>query len=165
MIQLQRAGTTDVRELEQLARVIWNEHYPAIIGQEQVDYMLNLMYSAPALLRQMEEKQQFFFITENQQHIGYVSLTDKGNGDYFLHKFYVLPDQQGKGIGKQVHDAILNYFVDLKTITLTVNRKNYKSINFYFRVGFIIQEVKDFDIGNGYFMEDFIMKWYKSIKG
>lgn len=159
MIQLQRAGTNDVVELEQLARVIWNVHYPPIIGQEQVDYMLNLMYSAPALIKQMEEGQHFFFITEDQQHIGYVSLTNKGNGDYFLHKFYVLPDQQGKGIGKRVHDAILNYFADLKTITLTVNRKNYKSINFYFRIGYDIKEVKDFDIGNGYCMEDFIMKW------
>jgi RimJ/RimL family protein N-acetyltransferase len=161
MIQLQRAGTNDVVELEQLARVIWNVHYPPIIGQEQVNYMLNLMYSAPALIKQMEEGQQFFFIAENLQHIGYVSLTNKGNGDYFLHKFYVFPDQQGKGIGKQVHDAILKYFTDLKTITLTVNRKNYKSINFYFRVGFVIEEVKDFDIGNGYFMEDFVMIYKK----
>ena len=45
-----------------------------------------------------------------------------------------------------------------KTYTLTVNRQNYKSINFYFKNGFIINEIADFDIGNGYVMNDFVMK-------
>jgi hypothetical protein len=40
---------------------------------------------------------------------------------------------------------------------LTVNRKNYKAINFYFKNGFTIKEIADFDIGNGFFMNDFIM--------
>jgi ribosomal protein S18 acetylase RimI-like enzyme len=46
-----------------------------------------------------------------------------------------------------------------KTIRLTVNRQNFKSINFYFKLGFKIEKVADFDIGNGYFMNDFVMLW------
>jgi RimJ/RimL family protein N-acetyltransferase len=42
-------------------------------------------------------------------------------------------------------------------IKLTVNRQNFKSINFYFKNGFKIEKVEDFDIGNGYWMNDFIM--------
>jgi hypothetical protein len=38
-----------------------------------------------------------------------------------------------------------------------VNRQNYKAINFYFKLGFKIQTVADFDIGNGYVMNDFVM--------
>jgi hypothetical protein len=34
---------------------------------------------------------------------------------------------------------------------------NYKSVNFYFRLGFIIEKTTDIDIGDGYFMNDFIM--------
>ena len=52
---------------------------------------------------------------------------------------------------------LLDLFPDLNTMRLTVNRSNFKSINFYFKLGFIIEEVKDFDIGNNYFMNDFIM--------
>ena len=44
-----------------------------------------------------------------------------------------------------------------QTLRLTVNRQNYKSINFYFKNGFVIEKTADFDIGSGYFMNDFVM--------
>ena len=46
-------------------------------------------------------------------------------------------------------------------LRLTVNRQNFKSINFYFKNGFKIEQVADFDIGNGYVMNDFVMVWRK----
>jgi len=42
-------------------------------------------------------------------------------------------------------------------LRLQVNRQNYKAVNFYFKMGFIIESVGDFDIGGGYFMNDFVM--------
>jgi ribosomal protein S18 acetylase RimI-like enzyme len=47
-----------------------------------------------------------------------------------------------------------------KSITLSVNRQNFKSINFYFKNGFKIKSVEDFDIGNDYEMNDFVMVKY-----
>jgi len=44
-----------------------------------------------------------------------------------------------------------------RPIRLQVNRKNYKAINFYFKNGFTIESVGDFDIGGGYYMNDFVM--------
>jgi hypothetical protein len=41
-------------------------------------------------------------------------------------------------------------------IELTVNRNN-KFLNFYLSNGFQIKEEKDFDIGGGYFMNDYIL--------
>jgi ribosomal protein S18 acetylase RimI-like enzyme len=40
---------------------------------------------------------------------------------------------------------------------LQVNRQNYTAINFYFKLGFTIERVADFDIGHGFFMNDFVM--------
>ena len=37
--------------------------------------------------------------------------------------------------------------------------QNYKSINFYFKNGFVIERVADFDIGNNFVMNDFVMIW------
>jgi ribosomal protein S18 acetylase RimI-like enzyme len=48
-----------------------------------------------------------------------------------------------------------------QSIRLTVNRENYKAINFYFKLGFKIEKVADFDIGQGYVMNDFVMLWGK----
>jgi hypothetical protein len=44
-----------------------------------------------------------------------------------------------------------------KTITLQVNRRNIKAVNFYFKKGFIIDRAEDFDCGGGYTMDDFFM--------
>jgi RimJ/RimL family protein N-acetyltransferase len=62
-------------------------------------------------------------------------------------------------MGEKVYEQILALHPQIQTFRLTVNRKNFKSINFYFKLGFKIESVEDFDIGNNYFMNDFVMKW------
>lgn len=158
-LRLTPAAEHDAPHIAALAAHIWQQHYPAIIGQKQVDYMLTLLYSEQALLKQMQEGQLFYFIYLGEIKAGYISVSRKNEGSYFLHKFYIDPALQARGLGKAVFAATTALFADLEQWTLTVNRKNYKSINFYFRLGFIIQEVADFDIGSGYFMEDFVMVW------
>lgn len=48
-------------------------------------------------------------------------------------------------------------YAGIQTMKLTVNRRNIKAINFYFSRGFRIDHAADFDIGSGYFMNDFVM--------
>lgn len=157
-IQLRPAGRADVDQVNELARRIWNVHYVPIIGQAQVDYMLDKMYSSPSLLQQMEEGHRFFFVLQDGRTVGYLSIGSFGeNGSYKLHKFYIAADEQGKGIGATAFEMALKEFPDMKTIRLNVNRKNFKSINFYFKQGFRIETVIDLDIGDGYFMDDFVM--------
>jgi ribosomal protein S18 acetylase RimI-like enzyme len=45
----------------------------------------------------------------------------------------------------------------VRELRLQVNRQNVVAINFYFKAGFVIEKSADFDIGDGYFMNDFIM--------
>jgi hypothetical protein len=78
--------------------------------------------------------------------------------EWFLNKFYIDQTLSAKGMGSRAFHLLMDKLQPSK-VTLTVNRKNYKSINFYFKNDFMIHEVKDFDIGNGYFMEDFVMVW------
>ncbi len=160
--KLVNAQSSDAALIAELAAKIWQQHYPAIIGQKQVDYMLHLLYSEEALRKQMGEGQAFFIIEIGSAAAGYLSVSNKGEGNYFLHKFYIDQEHQAKGLGKAVFAETTRLFSDLQKWTLTVNRKNYKSINFYFRNGFVIDSVADFDIGNGYFMEDFVMVWNRA---
>ena len=39
----------DLATLAKLAQLIWQQHYPAIISQAQIDYMLARRYAVPAL--------------------------------------------------------------------------------------------------------------------
>jgi ribosomal protein S18 acetylase RimI-like enzyme len=152
-----KATAKDVELIAQLADKIWRNHYIDIISIEQIEYMLKEMYSASNLKKQMEEGQEFTIVYVDGAPSGYISLSSKDNENYFLHKFYIDNQKQRTGIGTRFFNHMLSTLPSPKTIELTVNRQNYKSINFYFKNGFIIKEIADFDIGNGYFMNDFIM--------
>jgi hypothetical protein len=58
--------------LENLARQIWPATYADIISQEQIDFMLNWMYSFPALRQQQEEGHEFYILNHEGQDIGFI---------------------------------------------------------------------------------------------
>ncbi len=156
-LNYKKATEKDIPVIKQLADRIWKKHYVPIIGTEQVEFMLNKMYSTESIAQQMHDEQNYTLVYDKETPIGYIALSTKDNKNYFLHKFYIEVGEQGKGIGSQLLDYIIGTMKTVETIELTVNRQNFKSINFYFKHGFIIKEVADFDIGNGFFMNDFVM--------
>lgn len=160
-LKLTAASESDIPLIARLAVQIWNDHYIPIIGKEQVDYMLKLMYSSESLKEQMTQKKHLFFLVMTDQTVsGFVSLHEEKKDEWFLNKFYILQNQSRHGLGGNVLKE-LHRLLKPKKITLTVNRQNFKSINFYFKNGFIINRVEDFDIRQGYIMNDFVMEWSK----
>lgn len=121
--------------------------------------MLNAFYSNAALEKQFST-QHVFYIIEHPLHgaLGFLSVEMLNEGSYKIHKFYIEKAYANQGIGTQVF-TLLKTRIHAQEITLTVNRQNYRSINFYFKLGFKITSVADFDIGNGFVMNDFIMQW------
>lgn len=156
-LSFKKADKSDIPVIFDLAVKIWRKHYPSIITVKQIEYMLEKMYSKESLAQQMDDGHVFWIAYEHDVPLGYLSYNSIGNGDYFLNKFYVDVDRHRKGIGKQLFDYVFSQFMDSRTIRLTVNRKNYTAINYYFKNGFVIEEVKDFDIGEGFEMNDFVM--------
>jgi GNAT superfamily N-acetyltransferase len=157
MIELKVALEKDLESINKLAAQIWQNHYVSIIGQNQVDYMLQTMYNLESLKKQtIEQNHIFYLIFNNNELVGFLSVSTKNKNDFFLHKFYIHQSISGKGVGTKVFELLIK-LISPKSLTLTVNRKNFKSINFYFKNGFTINRVEDFDIGNGYIMNDFVM--------
>ncbi|MDZ4664349.1 MAG: GNAT family N-acetyltransferase [Bacteroidota bacterium] len=160
-INLVKADIVDAALIENLARTIWHEYYPSIITVEQIDYMLKKMYSQDSLLEQMTQKKDtFYLVLVNHEPQGFISITHNDEKNYFLNKFYLIQNSAAKGKGTRAFKQLLSILQPNK-ITLTVNRQNFKSINFYFKNGFVIERVADFDIGNNYVMNDFVMIWNK----
>jgi ribosomal protein S18 acetylase RimI-like enzyme len=158
---LKPAAESDFALVESLACSIWTEHYTPIIGKAQVEYMLQKMYSPQALKEQTTKGQQFFLVVDEEKKIGFVSISSTDKENFFLHKFYILQKRQKSGLGTKVFRELFEELYKPESIRLTVNRQNFKSVNFYFKLGFTIEKVEDFDIGNGYFMNDFVMLWKK----
>lgn len=157
MINLTVAKEKDLDTIAKLAHLIWNDHYVNIIGQAQVDYMLAKMYSLESLSDQLNQKKHVFYLIEKDNNvIGFISTNSENQSDFLIHKFYINQQKSNSGTGT----IVLNFLIDMikpKSLTLTVNRQNFKSINFYFKNQFKIERVEDFDIGNNYQMNDFVM--------
>jgi hypothetical protein len=158
-LKLSEAGENDLTDIAGLAALIWNQHYPQIIGQAQVDYMLQMMYSAESLREQLLTKRhRFFLVHSGSEKIGFISLHNENKGNWHLNKFYVNQQNIYRGTGSWAFRETVN-LIRPEKITLTVNRANYKSINFYFKMGFKIAGLVKIDIGNGFVMDDFVMEW------
>jgi ribosomal protein S18 acetylase RimI-like enzyme len=161
MIQLKRAKEADIPLIQEIAKITWQPTYVPLLGQEQVDYMLDKMYNKGVLLGQLEEGHIFLIAELGMKHVGFAaySIVDHDNRSYKLHKIYVLPDAHGKGVGKFLMNEVVDQIRDAggKSLLLNVNRSN-KALDFYEKAGFTIKETVDIEIGNGFFMNDYIME-------
>ncbi len=164
-VQLAKASPEDIPLLRRLATEIWWAHYPGIISDAQIEYMLEWMYSAEKLHAQMtEEGHEFWLVVADGQVVGYVGIQPTGDRVYFVQKFYLKSNIQRQGIGYQTFNLILEQYPDLRELRLYVNRRNYKSVNFYFKVGFVIESWIDQPFGEDYIMDDFLMVWKSRTK-
>jgi ribosomal protein S18 acetylase RimI-like enzyme len=169
MITYRWMQENDIPAVGDLARQIWDAHYIAIITQAQIDYMLARGYSPESLLRQIKEGQRFLLSTQDNAAVGFMSIGGVAavenpllRGAYedahFLHKFYIRPNLQGRGIGKTMLHTFLQQSPEIKRLRLQVARKNVNAWNFYLKQGFVIEREADFDIGDGYQMQDYVME-------
>lgn len=166
-VSLRKVNDSELSEIAVMAERIWKIYYSEFISMEQIVYMLNKFYSNDSMLDQVKNGQRFYFIEHENQVKGFTSMSKNEEGNYFIHKLYIDPVHHASKIGSEVI-ACLESLMNIDPskgesfVTLTVNRENYKAINFYFKNGFKIDKVENFDIGEGYFMTDFVMK--KQIK-
>lgn len=162
MISIQKNTDENFTSIRAIANEVWPIAYGAILTQEQLDYMMDMMYSVPSLQKQVNEKgNRFILATENEIPVGFAAFefNYSKKPKTKIHKIYVLSNQQGKGIGKTLIDFISNEAKARyqKGLILNVN-KNNKAIRFYERIGFEISFEEVIDIGNGYVMDDYVME-------
>lgn len=160
MIVVTRANKKDILVIQNLAEKIWPHTFSSILSSDQIRYMLDWMYSNESLMRQMDEDCLFFLAYWNNQPIGFASWQKISKKEGKLHKLYVLPEMQGKKVGYTLLQKVISHSImqEVKILKLQVNRFNKKAIKFYLRTGFSIEKEEDVDIGNGYFMNDYVMQ-------
>ena len=157
--EIREATIDDIPLIRDLCFKVWPQTYISIVSQEQIDYMLDKMYSTSSLQKQMESGSQFIIVYDGEKPVGFAAWFEKAPSVFKLDKIYVLLSQQGKGTGRFMIDHIIDKVKRREAIALQlqVNRYN-KAKNFYERLGFVVIEEKDFDIGNGFFMNDYVME-------
>ncbi len=161
MIYLRKAKEEDLLTIRSLADHTWPTAYGDIISAEQISFMLEKMYNKGELLEQMRNGHHFILASELNEDIGFAgfSVIDSETQTFKLHKLYVLPKMHGKGVGKLLMNEVVSSVKAQggKFLQLNVNRDN-KAKDFYEKAGFKIKETVDLDIGNGFYMNDYVME-------
>jgi N-acetylglutamate synthase-like GNAT family acetyltransferase len=160
MFEIKKAGVKDIALIRELTFRVWPQTYASILSQAQIDYMLEMMYSESSFKKQMtEDGCEFIIVYENGNPVGFASYSEEETQKWKLNKIYILQNQQGKGTGKYV----INYIIEeikkrnASSLYLQVNRYN-NAKSFYEKLGFAEVDFINLDIGNGYFMNDYVME-------
>ncbi|WP_436484340.1 GNAT family N-acetyltransferase [Chitinophaga sp. ARDCPP14] len=161
MYHVKTATVNDIPVIQELTEKIWRPTYQSILTPEQIEYMIDMMYSTSSLNKQITELQhQFLILQDDNSPIGFAAYsTTDTPGIFKLHKIYLDGNYQGKGIGKFLLEHVAGQVKNhgANTLELDVNRFN-KAKQFYEKQGFSVYKEKQTDIGNGYIMDDYVMR-------
>ncbi|MEO8711570.1 MAG: GNAT family N-acetyltransferase [Parafilimonas sp.] len=158
-IIIRKAEKIDIPTIHQLAHAIWPHAYSKILSQQQLTYMLELIYSETSLQKQFDAAHNFLIAEENNTAIAFADYGLLKDDIYKLHKIYVLSNQQGKGIGKILINHVVEQIKKQKASALVLNvNRNNKAKQVYEHLGFKVISEEDIDIGEKYFMNDYIME-------
>ena len=161
MIEVIKGGPDDYETIRSLAEVIWPATYSTILSAEQLEFMFNMMYSKNSYNEQLSLKNHHYLLAKDGgKFVGFASYEINYRPDTAkIHKLYVLPETQGRGVGYVLASKIeaIAKSHGNSVLTLNVNRYN-PSVKFYIKAGFVKAGQEDINIGNGYLMEDYIMQ-------
>ena len=161
-ITLRGVSKTEYGKVRELAEIIWPECYKDILSPEQIRYMLDMMYSEDAIADDVSEKTRYRFIMDDTEIAGFLAwgplIPDPPVAK--LHKLYLLPEKQGQGVGSRAMELVKQQIKEAgyAYLRLNVNRQNGKAIKSYQKNGFETIQTVNNDIGNGFFMNDYVME-------
>lgn len=160
MINIQIAQPSDAHTLSNLAREIWQEHYTAILGEEQVQYMLETIQSQEAIETDLKNGKIYWLVQVDGENAGYVSYEFQEN-QLFLSKLYLTEASRGKGVGRFLFEELKKVAFEQhkESIGLTVNKYNAPTIAVYKKLGFKKVSEQVADIGNGFAMDDYVFSY------
>ena len=155
-VELKKDDKWNIAAMYAMATEIVREHFDPIIGKAQNDYMIGKFQTTEAISEQLEEGYQYYFVENEGRIVGFLAFYSRGTAMY-LSKFYLYKTERGRGYSRQMLDFVVSEAksAGLKSIELNVNRNN-DAIYAYESMGFrVIREEKN-DIGQGYFMDDYV---------
>lgn len=160
ILRVRATEADEIGNLSRLATRIVRQHFDSIVGTEQNDYMLQRFQTPRAIRQQLQEGYRYYWVMADGQAAGFLAFLLRDEKLY-LSKFYIAQEWRGHHLAQQMHAFVCDEArrQKLPAIFLNVNRDNTDVIAIYEHLGFRkIREEKN-DIGNGFFMDDFVMEY------
>ncbi len=164
---IRQATPDDIETLHTMADESFRNTYKDIVSSEQMEFMMDMMYSIESLRKQFEEGHIYYIMYNREgENIGYGSIEPHGDARYHLQKLYLATPYKGMGYGAILFGHLLREIKRLCgggacRVELNVNKHNTAK-DFYFRQGMKIGESGDFLIeGTEFIRPDYIL--YKDL--
>lgn len=146
--------------IEALADDIWHEHYAPLLGEAQVNYMLEKFQSVDAINSQIMSGTEYFVLMYEYLMAGYIGMKEEADA-LLLDKLYIHEECRGHHIATNV----LNYLIGvckkrgLNKIWLTCNQTSVKTLDILKHLGFVAVKEQTTEIGNGFVMNECVMEY------
>lgn len=150
----------ELKDIAVLAEEIWHQHFTPIIGKDQVVYMVDKFQSFPAIKVQVEHGYEYFKIYNGKTFAGYIGVREDEDA-LFLSKLYLHESQRGQHLSTRAFQFLIDVCTEreLSKIWLTCNRNNSHTLDVYHHLGFVTVREEKAAIGNGFYMDDYILEY------
>lgn len=160
MVEIKKAGQADISLINKLGNIAFTDTYAEILTPDQIAYMLDWMYSEKSLNEQLEQNHVYYIGYLDGVPFGYLSVQRENQTTFHLQKIYLLKEFQKKGLGELLFQKAISHVEEMCPqpcrMILNVNRNN-SAKGFYEKMGMQKIDEGNFPIGNGYYMNDYIM--------
>ena len=130
---------TDIEAIQHIAAISWHATYEGIIPRDIQKPFLQQAYSVERLKERLVNT-NFYVAVKDDEVVGYANFSAlHDNDEVELAAIYVLPSEQGKGIGSQLLTHGINE-LSPRAIYLNVEKENLVGRQFYEAKGFEITD-------------------------
>lgn len=159
-ISISGKNRNEIERLSEFAAQIVKRHFDPIIGAAQNDYMIGRFQTPQAIEQQIRQGYRYYWVMEGSEAAGFMAFYPK-DGKMYLSKFYVAQPFRGRHLAGDMFAFICQETKkeQLSAVFLNVNRNNTDVIEIYKHLGFEIVGQEKNDIGNGFFMDDFVLEY------
>ena len=157
--KLEKGDTAGIKNMSELATNIVREHFDPIIGKAQNDYMISKFQTTEAIADALYHGYRYYFVKDGDRIVGFTAFV-KIDDEMYLSKFYLKKEERGKDYSRYMLRFVVQNAesLNLHNITLRVKREN-PAVQAYKKLGFNIVREDKADIGEGFFMDDYIMEF------
>ena len=137
MLTIRDVAESDVPAVRDVLVTTWHATYDPIYGPEKVAEVVASWHTVPRLAGQIGQPGAAFLLAAKSGRVVATAHANRAaDGSVRLNRLYVLPEEQGSGVGSRLLKAALARFPEAERITLEVEPRNTAAIAFYERHGF-----------------------------
>ncbi|VAV89281.1 hypothetical protein MNBD_ALPHA08-1623 [hydrothermal vent metagenome] len=136
-IDIRTGRKDDAEEVSQLLGATWRETYKDMYSADKIAELTARWHNTDALAAEMDDPQSLFLVAVLTGKIaGHLLASQQEAKTVMLRRLYVLPQTQGRGLGKSLLNHMITNFPVARSIKLEVEPENTPALQFYQTHGF-----------------------------